>query len=169
MWGRLPTFFYSLTLPRDNMSDELEHVVVEGLDEVGYDLVELRRGGTKSRPVLEVRIDRRDGEKVTVDDCAKASRAVEARLDTGSVVAERYVLQVSSPGERPLRTPAEWRRFAGRWANVLAPEFGGRFDAVIGELDEENGAAVVTLRPEHGEAKRIPLAAVKEARLAFRF
>jgi hypothetical protein len=27
----------------------------------------------------------------------------------------------------------------------------------------------VTLRPERGEAKRIPLAAVKEARLAFRF
>ena len=151
------------------MSDELEHVVVKCLDEIGYDLVELRKGGSRSRPVLEVRIDRRDGEKVTVDDCARASRALEAQLESGALVAERYVLQVSSPGERPLRTPAEWRSFAGRWANVLAPEFGGRFDAVIGELDEEDGAAVITLRPEHGEAKRIPLAAVKEARLAFRF
>ena len=151
------------------MNDELEHVVVQDLAEIGYDLVELRQGGTRTRPVLEVRIDRRDGEKVTVDDCARASRALEARLDDSSLVAERYVLQVSSPGERPLRTLAEWQRFVGRWANVLAPDFGGRFDAVIGELDEENGAAVVTLRPEHGEAKRIPLAAVKEARLAFRF
>ena len=151
------------------MSDELEHVVVKCLDGIGYDLVELRKGGSRSRPVLEVRIDRRDGEKVTVDDCARASRALEAQLESGELVAERYVLQVSSPGERPLRTPAEWRRFVGRWANVLAPEFGGRFDAMIGELDEENGAAVVTLRPEHGEEKRIPLAAVKEARLAFRF
>ena len=151
------------------MSNELEHVVVEGLDEIGYDLVELRTGGSRSRPVLEVRIDRRDGEKVTVDDCARASRALEARLDSSALVAERYVLQVSSPGERPLRTPAEWRRFVGRWANVLAPEFGGRFDAVIGDVDEQGGEAVVTLRPEHGEAKRIPLAAVKEARLAFRF
>jgi ribosome maturation factor RimP len=169
MWGRLPTFFYSLRLPRDNMSDELEHVVVEGLDDVGYDLVELRKGGSRSRPVLEVRIDRRDGEKVTVDDCARASRALEARLDSSSLVAERYVLQVSSPGERPLRTADEWRRFVGRWANVLAPEFGGRFDAVIDDVDELGGEAVVTLRPDRGEAKRIPLAAVKEARLAFRF
>jgi ribosome maturation factor RimP len=150
------------------MNDELEHVVVEGLDEVGYDLVELRKGGTKSRPVLEVRIDRRDGGKVTVDDCARASRALEARLDTGTVVAERYVLQVSSPGERPLRTPAEWRRFVGRWANVLAPEAGGRFEAQIVGLDEEGGEAVVTLQPERGEARRVPLAVVKEARLAFR-
>jgi ribosome maturation factor RimP len=151
------------------MSDELEHVVVEGLAEVGFDLVELRKGGSRSRPVLEVRIDRRDGEKVTVDDCARASRALEARLDSSALVAERYVLQVSSPGERPLRTPDEWRRFVGRWANVLAPEFGGRFEAVIGEVNELGGEAVVTLRPERGEAKRIPLTAVKEARLAFRF
>ena len=151
------------------MSDELEHVVVERLGEIGFDLVELRKGGSRSRPVLEVRIDRRDGEKVTVDDCARASRALEARLDSSALVAEQYVLQVSSPGERPLRTPAEWRRFVGRWANVLAPEFGGRFDAVIGDVDELGGEAVVTLRPERGEAKRIPLAAVKEARLAFRF
>ena len=150
------------------MSDELEHVVVEGLDEVGFDLVELRKGGTKSRPVLEVRIDRRDGEKVTVEDCAKASRALEARLDTGTMVSERYVLQVSSPGERPLRTPAEWRRFVGRWANVLAPEAGGRFEAEIVGLDEDGGDAVVTLRPERGEARRVSLAAIKEARLAFR-
>ena len=150
------------------MSDELEHVVVEGLDSIGYDLVELRKGGSRSRPVLEVRIERRDGEKVTVDDCARASRALEARLDSGSLVAVRYVLQVSSPGERPLRTPAEWRRFVGRWATVLAPEFGGRFEAEIADVDGDGGDAVVTLRPEHGEARRIPLAAVKEARLAFR-
>ena len=151
------------------MNDALEHVVTAGLNDIGYDLVELRKAGTRSRPVLEVRIDRRDGEKVTVEDCARASRALEARLDTGALVSDRYVLQVSSPGERPLRTPAEWRRFVGRWANVLAPDFGGRFEGEIVSLDEDAGDVVVTLRPERGEAKRVPLAAVKEARLAFRF
>ena len=151
------------------MNDELEHVVTERLDEVGFDLVELRKGGTRSRPVLEVRIDRRDGEKVTVEDCARASRALEARLDTGALVSEQYVLQVSSPGERPLRTPAEWRRFVGRWANVLAPDFGGRFEGEIVAVEEDAGQPMVALRPERGEVRRVPLAAVKEARLAFRF
>src|SRR5665213_3738972 len=113
MWGMLPTFFYCQSRPRDNMNDELERVVLNELDANQLDLVELRQGGTKSRPVLEVRIERRDGQKVTVDDCARASRALEARLDGGALVSERYVLQVSSPGERPLRTPAEWRRFVG--------------------------------------------------------
>ena len=169
MWGRFPTFFYSLFAPRDNMSSTLEHVVAQELDAIGFDLVELRNGGTKSRPVLEVRIDRRDGEKITVDDCARASRALEARLDGGQLVSERYVLQVSSPGERPIRTRAEWERFVGRWASVLAPDFGGRFDAKIEAVRELEGVASVTLQPEHGGVKEIPLGAIKEARLAFRF
>ena len=169
MWGMLPTFFYCQTVPRDNMNEELERVVAKELDDISFDLVELRQGGTRSRPVLEVRIDRRDGQKVTVDDCARASRAIEARLDGGRLVSERYVLQVSSPGERPLRTPAEWRRFVGRWASVLAPEFGGRLEGEILAVLGEDGQAAVTLRPERGEEKIIPLAAVKEARLAFRF
>ena len=151
------------------MNDALEHVVTQELDTAGYDLVELRKGGTRSRPVLEVRIDRRDGGRVTVDDCARASRAIEARLDAGDLVAERYVLQVSSPGERPLRTPTEWRRFVGRWANVLAPDFGGRVEGEILSVDEGEGETAVVLRPERGEAMRIPLAAIREARLAFRF
>jgi ribosome maturation factor RimP len=150
------------------MNDQLQHVVEQGLDEVGFDLVELRQGGTKSRPVLEVRIDRRDGEKVTVDDCARASRALEARLDSGELVSDRYVLQVSSPGERPLRTPAEWRRFVGRWASVLAPEHGGRFEGEIVGLEEGETVPVVLLRPERGDVRRVPLGAIKEARLSFR-
>ena len=151
------------------MNGELERVVAKELDDVKFDLVELRQGGTRSRPVLEVRIDRRDGQKVTVDDCARASRVLEARLDGGGLVSDRYVLQVSSPGERPLRTPAEWRRFVGRWASVLAPDFGGRLEGEILAVDEENGQVAVTLRPERGEERTIPLTAVKEARLAFRF
>ena len=53
------------------MKDALEGVVVAELDAIGFDLVELRRGGTKTRPLIEARIDRRDGAAVTVDDCAR--------------------------------------------------------------------------------------------------
>jgi len=48
------------------VKDALESVVASELDAIQYDLVDLRRGGTKSRPLIEVRIDRRDGSAVTV-------------------------------------------------------------------------------------------------------
>ena len=118
--GGSPHFFVLDDFLDCDVKDALEDVVVSELDAVGFDLVELRRGGTKSRPLIEVRIDRRDGVAVSVDDCAQASRALEARLDGSELVAPQYVLQVSSPGERPLRSSADWRRFVGQWANVLA-------------------------------------------------
>jgi ribosome maturation factor RimP len=149
------------------MKDELEDVVSSEVGLAGYDLVDLKRRGTKSRPVIEVRIDRRDEENVTVDDCAKVSRAIEARLDGGGIVAERYVLQVSSPGDRPIRTSAEWRRFVGRWANVLSPTQGGRFEGKIASIDGADGSEVIVLEMERGAQRRIPLADVTEARLAF--
>jgi ribosome maturation factor RimP len=157
MWGRLPTFFYSGRFRRLDVKDSLEDVVVSELDAVGFDLVELRRGGTRSRPLIEVRIDRRDGEAVTVDDCARASRALEVRLDGGQLVA----------GERPLRSTLDWQRFVGRWANVLTPEHGGRIEGKILAVEGEHGSEVAVLEPKPGDQRRIPLAAVKEARLAF--
>jgi ribosome maturation factor RimP len=149
------------------VKDALEDVVAAELDGAGYELVELRRGGTRQRPLIEVRIDRRDGAAVTVDDCAQVSRALEGRLDGSGLVASQYVLQVSSPGERPLRTDADWRRFRGQWANVLSPEHGGRFEGKIIAVEGEPGAEVVVLEPKAGVHRRVPLAGVKEARLAF--
>ena len=88
-------------------------------------------------------------------------------LDGSELVSPQYVLQVSSPGERPLRTTADWHRFVGRWANVLAPEHGGRVEGKILAVEGESGSEVAVLEPKKGAERRIPLADVKEARLAF--
>lgn len=149
------------------MNETLEAVVNAEVAGSGFDLVELRTGGSRARPLFEVRIERRDGSGVTVDDCARVSRVLEARLDGSGLVPERYVLQVSSPGDRPLRSPAEWRRFVGRWVSVLAPEHGGRFEAKLIGVAGDNGGEAATLEQD-GRQRVVPLSAVKEARLAFR-
>ncbi|GAC1693885.1 MAG: ribosome maturation factor RimP [Gemmatimonadaceae bacterium] len=150
------------------MKDELERVVADELGSLGLDLYELRRGGSKTRPLLDVRIDREGGEKVTVDDCARASRAVEARLEGSGLVPERYVLEVSSPGmERRLRHAADWRRYVGRDAMVLSDSLGGRVEGTIEAVNGTAGQEVAVLRTKTGDERRVPLEAVKEARLAF--
>ena len=171
MWGRPPHFFF-LYGPRHDVDDRLQGVVVAELDTLGFDLVEMRRGGTRSRPVLDVRIDRRDGGKIAIEDCVRASRAIEARLDGDeSLISGRYVLEVSSPGaERPLYTVADWRRFVGRRAKVLAPALGGRVEVDIVGIEEDAGAGeIAVLRDAKGLEHRIPLAEVKEARLAIKW
>jgi ribosome maturation factor RimP len=151
-----------------DMPEALDAVVAQVLDALGFDLVELRVGGSRSRPTVDVRIDRRDGSPVAVDDCASASRALEQRLDSEASLGERYVLQVSSPGvERPLRSPADWRRFVGRSASVASPLLRGRAEVEIVGVEGEPGQEVVIVREGNGTEQRMPLAGVTDARLAF--
>ena len=152
------------------MNEALEVFVRKEVEDLDFDVVELRMGGTARRPLLDVRIDRRDGSKITVDDCAKVSRALEPRLDASRMVCENYVLEVSSPGvERPLRTAADWRRFAGRTAKVLAPSLGGRLEVEVIGVDDSSGEAVAVMREARGVEHRVPLSDVREARLVFRW
>lgn len=152
------------------MNCPLEQIVEQELAPLGLELFELRRGGSAGRPVLDVRIDRTDGSKVTVGNCATASRAIEARLDRENLVGERYVLEVSSPGiERALRHAGDWRRFAGRRALVTSAELGGSREVEIVSVDGEGGDAVARVRLSSGEEVGVPLASVTAARLVFRW
>jgi ribosome maturation factor RimP len=151
----------------------LEELVINELKPLGLELFELRSGGTHNRPLLDVRIDRRDGKNVTLDDCARASRAIEERLDQSHFANERYVLEVSSPGvERPLRNAADWRRFIGRDAVVTNEAVEGVIDAGSREIkivgvEGDEGKETIVGEDGGGRTLRVPLAAVKKARLAF--
>lgn len=151
------------------MADALEALVTTELDSLGFDLVELRRRGSRARPVLEVRIERRDGAPLAVEECARVSRAIEGRLDESKLAGERYVLEVSSPGvERPLRHAAEWRRFVGQPAVVTATSLpGGKAEVEIVSVDGEGDAVQVTVRDARGVLHQLPLGEISQARLAF--
>jgi ribosome maturation factor RimP len=152
-----------------DVSKAIEDVVVSELAPLGFELVELKLGGSKGRPVLDVRIDRTDEAKVTVGDCATASRAIEVRLDAEpSLITSRYVLEVSSPGmERPLRTAAEWKRFVGRKASVNSLKLHGRQEVRILGVEGDAGAEQLRLQDAKGNEQVIALADVSDARLAF--
>ena len=58
-------------------------------------------------------IDKEGG--VTVDDCADVSRQVSAILDVEDPIADKYNLEVSSPGlDRPLFTLPQFERYIGQ-------------------------------------------------------
>lgn len=150
------------------VTDALERLISTLIEALGFELFELRLAGSRSRPTVQIRIDRLDAGKVTVDDCAVVSRAVEARLDEAGSLGDRYVLEVSSPGlERRLRNAADWQRFVGRKASVSSPALNGREEVEIVAVHGEPGAEVVLVRDERGQEQRVALADVKDARLAF--
>ena len=101
--------------------------------------VELRREG--GQQVLRVVLDRPGPnrtaeESVSLEDCARVSEELSAILDVEDVVpADRYTLEVSSPGlDRPLRHAEDYRRFAGRRAKIVLSEPVARQTAFAGRV-----------------------------------
>jgi ribosome maturation factor RimP len=159
------------------MAEELEREIDRRVEALGYELVDVERTGSRARPILRVRIDRpgsAPGEGVTVDDCARVSRAIEEWLDTEATIAERYVLEVSSPGvERPLVRAADFTRFAGREVSVKTssplPNGSKRIEGELVGLDTASGEERVRLRLTDGSLIDIPRSDVARAQLIFRW
>ena len=155
--------------------DALEQAIEDSLEAQGLELVELERAGSRHRPILRLRVDRpesRPGSGVTVDDCARASRAVEAMLESRGDVPERYTLEVSSPGvERPLVRERDYRRFQGeevalKGATALAGR-AKRLEGTLLGLSKDGGA--VRLRLPDGEELAVPRDEITRAHLVFRW
>lgn len=180
-----PAFFYldfsdfRVIEMEDRASIEREvEVRVEAL---GFELVELLWGGQTDRPILRMRIDlpdSRPGHGITVQDCARASRALEQWLDELNGFPERYQLEVSSPGvERPLNRLRDFRRFAGEEVKLkLARPLGDLGKSVEARLEEvlesdaaDEDAAELVLRVGAGEPFRIRRGDVLKAHLVYRW
>jgi ribosome maturation factor RimP len=147
-------------------TDRVLATIEPSLDAMGYEVVRVvLRGG--DRPVLQVMIDRADGDIVTIDDCTAASRTVSALLDVEDPISGAYELEVSSPGiDRPLTRAKDFERFAGHVAKVevKAPidgrrRFRGR---LLGVADD-----VVRLAGDHAADAEIalPLSGIVRAKL----
>ena len=148
------------------LTESLEETFRSQLEALGLELADLRIGGTSQRPLVQVRIEWPPSDPprpVTVDDCTRASRALETWLDQGGPVGPRYLLEVSSPGlERPLRWHRHWVRFVGRTITVRLEGLGRVRARILAVPDE----ATVVLQPEGGTERTLRLAAVRDARLA---
>ena len=155
----------------------LEQVLEERTDQLGFELVEYERTGSRNRPVLRLKVDRpgsEPGQGVTLDECARISRALEEYLDALDTLPSNYVLEVSSPGvERPLVRAHDFERFAGREVAVkgyapLADRSKRLEGELLGLVTSEAGEAV-RLRLGDGEEVEVPRDQIARAHLVFRW
>ena len=160
---------------------EAVHGIGEGIEArveaLGFEVVEVEWGGTPRRPVMRVRVDRPDsvpGSGVTVDDCARVSRVLEAWLDAEPALPERYVLEVSSPGvERPLSRRRDFERFAGRDVALRGAGpadgggFSGRLTGVLEGIEKDGDGYWVVIRTAGARRIAVPRAEIARANLVF--
>ncbi len=66
------------------------------VEDLGFELIELRARQEHQRNILEVFLDKENG--ITLDDCALVSEKLSMVLDVEDFFQHKYYLEVSSPG-----------------------------------------------------------------------
>jgi ribosome maturation factor RimP len=144
----------------------------------GLALVDARFASEHGGLVLRVLIERPDaaeqepgaGAGVSLGDCQAVSRDLSTLLDVEDpdLLPGRYRLEVGSPGlDRPLLTPQDFQRFAGREVRVRTSRAVGGRKQIEGVLQ---GLAGDCVKLSLGEQELVvPLAEITKANLVFRF
>ena len=134
------------------------------LSSLGLELVDVEIVGSGRARTLRLLIDRDGG--IDLDTLAEANRPVSDALDAVDAMSGPYNLELSSPGvERPLRRPAEFRRFVGTPISVKShdPLAGARRHRGLLVAADDGG---IDLEVD-GERRRFSYDAIASARTVF--
>lgn len=132
---------------------------------MGYEIVRVILVGAGSgTPTLQIMAEKPDGT-MQLEDCSRLSQAVSAILDVEDILADKYYLEVSSPGiDRPLTRLKDFDRYKGfeTRVEVSTPIEGQRkFKGMLKGIDGE----MILLEDENGKAHTLPFDTVEKAKL----
>ncbi len=144
-----------------SLAEQVEVLLAPIARRNGYELVAAEVAGGDKQPVIRVFLDREGG--IDLDAICEANSWVEDALEDLDTLHGPYTLEVSSPGiDRPLRTLADFERFAGQNVKIKTTPVDGR-SAFTGVIEGVEGDDI--LLGVDGQTVRVPFGSVKKARL----
>jgi ribosome maturation factor RimP len=105
-------------------------------EELEVELFDIELSG-RDKLLLRITIDKEGG--VTLNDCERFSRGLEAILDVEDPIPVSYTLEVSSPGlDRPLRELKDFEKNVGKLARIITVEKIEDQNLFIGRISRTN-------------------------------
>jgi len=134
-------------MDKNALKIKLTGIIEPLINELGMTLDNFELASSKSRLILRVFIDKKEG--VTIDDCELVSREIGSLLDVEDPIQGAYNLEVSSPGlDRPLKRPEDFKRASGKTARVVTHEPVDNQTFFIGDIIEAGDTEVALLLPK---------------------
>jgi ribosome maturation factor RimP len=168
-WAR-PLFFLEDNLARqEGTVERVRSAALRVTADRRFELVDVEVKRAAGGQLVRLYVDKPEGG-IGLDELQSVSEEVSAILDAEDPIEGHYTLEVSSPGlDRPLRTEADYRRFAGRLAKLSSYEPVSERRHWTGRIVSCE-AGVVTLDLENGEGPaRVPLSKISHGRLEVEF
>jgi len=100
------------------LNEQITALLEPSIEDMGYELVEINFLGSK-QSVLQLVIERKDNEGITIEDCTIVSKSTATRLDVEDLMKQAYSLEITSPGiDRKLTKLEHYERFKGSEAFI---------------------------------------------------
>jgi len=145
----------------EGIKNRVLELVKQVADEQGVELFDIELLG-RGKLLLRVMIDKEGG--ITLDDCERFSRSLEALLDVEDPIPMSYTLEVSSPGlDRPLKELKDFEKNMGKLARIITIEKIENQNLFIGRILNANSDFLKLL--VHGREIDIPFDKISKARL----
>ncbi|MDX9714722.1 MAG: ribosome maturation factor RimP [Dissulfurispiraceae bacterium] len=143
----------------ETIKEKVMQIAAAAARDEGIELVDVEVKGSSRRPIIRVTVDKENG--ITIGECEKLSRAIEALMDVEDPVSGPYMLEVSSPGiDRPLKNSADFIKSIGKLARVITADKINEQTFFLGRIvDAAEGW--IRLKPED-KAKKRPASSRKE-------
>ena len=101
---------------REKYEDRTQEILQPILDEAHYELVDVEYVKESGTWYLRAYIDKEGG--ITLNDCEKVSEALNTKLDEEDFIQDSYVLEISSPGQRPFKKERDYARNIGKTVEI---------------------------------------------------
>ncbi len=146
-----------------SIDERIHDVAADVAADRNLEFVRSEIAGTKRSPLVRIFLDKEGG--ISVEDCAEASREIEAVLDREDLIPTKYVLEVSSPGlERELYDLGDFQRFSGKLAKLKTRSEINGARTHVGWIDSVKGQNIA-LRDRKGIVVEVPFDQIEKANL----
>ena len=133
------------------MESQIRTLLEPITDELGIEILKISIGSGGHSQLLKVIVDRAGG--VSSDELVRVSRGLALQLDAEDLIADAYMLEVTSPGLNwPLETTADFKRYEGEWVKVSFLDHTSQEGRNLGPVEAE-GDVSFTLLIEAKKAK----------------
>ena len=139
------------------------------LNELGYDLYQLKTRKEKKDLILEVVIDRK--EPVSMSDIVEVSNTINQILDENDPIEEAYILDVSSLGiEKPLKVE-KLKDYVGSYVHLHLTNPVDGINIIEGTIKEvtDNELTIIYKVKTREKSLTTPLNNIYQIRLAIKF
>lgn len=150
-------------MEKGELKNKVQRLIEPVINALGIELDDLELNKMRGKGLLRVFIDKEEG--IMIHDCEKVSREIAALLDVEDPIPYSYVLEVSSPGlERPLRKPADFKRYKGHTIRVVTTVPIDKQTLFVGKLSMAGDSEVILDLPKNNKVT-IPYEIISRARL----